>query len=413
MLSPTTKTKNLQALSIIAIVLAATNIILSVLSILDSLPRMGYSEDVQSNYYESILNANRKSGTSSLCERIVQSSFTSKSIAIVRILGPSLPPLQSPYQMELNLRHILTNEIEVRSSEDCIKSFWVIQCMTDIESEQRLVQILEEFDQEYYKSTECSNNSTERLDQILNVNTARNYATLIATKLYNPEWILPLDGNVFLPREAIQLVVRSLIFDSARGNKIHLIPFFRILSCQKEFFNNEFMFEYEFKKYSHFKDFNIHPAISDVISRRQEGQFALSSWLHNVNNFFSEEKLYSKAPKLSIIDSLAEDYDGQFSCGTDVGKENRSRYELRQPTMDYVKRCGYVLRLLYWPEKGACPYMEKITVEKISIDPREFGERLSTLSRTPEVSSFTRKKMRERSVNKVTNFMINVKKLIT
>ena len=404
----------IQFLSAVAIVLALTNIILSVLSILDSLPHFTSFKETQNYNSERIIHEKQKTHPS-LCETTSQNSTKPNTFAvIVRILGPSLPPLQSPQQMELNLRHILTHEIEVQNSQSCIKSFWLIQCMMDSESEMRLVKILEEFNQEYYRSAECSANSTERLDQILNVNSARNYAISIAIKLYNPLWVLPLDGNVFFPRESIHLLVKSLIFDSAKGNEIHLIPFFRILICQKKLFNNSFIFEREFRKYSHLKDFSVHPAISDVLSRRQEGQFALSTSLHDVFGFFSEEKLYSKAPKLSIIDSLAEDYPGKFSCGPEAGKENKSFYEPRISTLDHVKRCGYVLRLLYWPDKDSCPFMETTTndYEKGMADPREFGNRLSTLSRTPEVNSFTRKKMRERSVNKLNNFMTNMKIVI-
>ena len=395
-----------QKWSSVAFFLAVINMILLLFSILDWFPRTNESIMDKTFHVRRKIDILYKEETGTVCETIQKSSFATKSIALVRILGPSLPPLQSPNQMEMNLRHILTNEIEVRNSKDCIKSFWVTQCMTNLTSERKLIQILEEFGQEYYKSLNCSFEPSKRIKQTLNINYVRNYAIRIASEMYNPQWILPLDGNVFFPGEAIKLLVNSLVFDTARGHVIHLIPFFRVLGCQKEVFTNNFVFAKEMERYSHFHDFSIHPAISDVLSRRQEGQFALSSCLGNIRSFFSTYHLYSHSPKLSVINDLKVKFNGKFSCGSDVGKENKSDFEPRMQTVDSIKRCGYVIRLSYWPEKDKCPYMETPENSKVTgkqLHAREFGEKLFAMSRTPEVNSFIRKRLRERSVNKLTN----------
>ena len=64
----------------------------------------------------------------SLCDIFVGTEMENQHIAIVRLLGPSLPPLQSPQQMSLNLKHLLLHEQTLRSSHHCVKSLWVVGC---------------------------------------------------------------------------------------------------------------------------------------------------------------------------------------------------------------------------------------------------------------------------------------------
>ena len=91
----------------------------------------------------------------STCDMVAESSFTKKRLALFRVLGPSLPPLHSPMQTELNLRHILSNEKEIASSSECIHSFWVFNCMDNLKNKQNLESILSEFQQPFYTLPGC------------------------------------------------------------------------------------------------------------------------------------------------------------------------------------------------------------------------------------------------------------------
>ena len=64
----------------------------------------------------------------SMCHIFLGTKMEGKSIAVVRLLGPSLPPLQSPQQMSLNLKHLLLHEKTLRGSHNCVKTLWIVGC---------------------------------------------------------------------------------------------------------------------------------------------------------------------------------------------------------------------------------------------------------------------------------------------
>ena len=68
------------------------------------------------------------SSDNSVCYVLRFTKLDNQSIAIVRLLGPSLPPLQSPQQMSYNLKHLLHHETSLRHSQECVKSLWIVGC---------------------------------------------------------------------------------------------------------------------------------------------------------------------------------------------------------------------------------------------------------------------------------------------
>ena len=72
-----------------------------------------------------------------------------ESIAVVRLLGPSLPPLQSPQHMSLNLKFLLLREKTLRSSQQCVKSLWVVGCNYNFTERAEIISTLRKHDQNY------------------------------------------------------------------------------------------------------------------------------------------------------------------------------------------------------------------------------------------------------------------------
>ena len=299
----------------------------------------------------------------STCDIIRNSLFIRKKIVLFRVLGASLPPLQSPLQTEINLRHILRNENEVTSSSNCIFSFWVFNCMNNVTNWRNLKKILSEFNQQYFTVPGCSKDSHTQLRQILNVNKARNYGLKLAKQLYDPEWILPLDGNVFIPREGLRVLVSTLARDTVKNYLVRSIPLFRALKCQSTIFTDSFSITREFQRLPKKKVFESFPAISDFLSRKQEGQLAISTKLTNITNFFSESFLYSLASKLSAIKEIPSMTFLKFACGRQAGweKENESRKFM----YNFAAECGFVIRLLYWPERDECASTQNISMRHL------------------------------------------------
>ena len=284
------------------------------------------------------------------CEMLKLSPGKYQKITIVRLLGPSLSPLQSPRQTSLNLIHTLKNEQDLKLSKRCIRSFWLVNCIIN-ESELKLIlSTLESYKEEFYLMPNCSENSAELFRQLMSVNNLRNRAIKLARK-QKTDWILPLDGNIFIPRDALLKIVHNLVIASLVGSEIQVIPFFRAIQCQNTTFTNSFQFDRELSL-SMLKYNRKFPTISEDLSRKQEGQIALSSDLKGVENFFSESYLYSKKSKMSLIEDLEEGNNTRVRCGHRAGTENHS--ETRAKVRQYVLSCGYAIRLLYWPENDKC-----------------------------------------------------------
>ena len=284
------------------------------------------------------------------CEMLASSTGKYRKITIARILGPSLKPLQSPQQTSLNLKHTLRYENNLKSSKKCIHSFWIIECSFNKTETQIITQTLKLFDEEFYFTPNCSKTPEALFHHIINLNNFRNYAIKLALR-QNTDWILPLDGNIFLPSEALNNIVRGLVIASYIGSPVNAIPLFRILQCQNQLFTADFSFDKELS-HSMMKYYRKFPTISERLTRKQEGQIAISTNFDNILNFFSDSYLYSKLSKMSLIEDLENSNYSRIRCGYRAGVElaDDSRGRIRQ----YILNCGYVLRLLFWPENDTC-----------------------------------------------------------
>ena len=335
---------------------------------------------------------------SKVCELLKQSTMQHKHVTIVRLMGPSLPPLQSPEQQSNNLQHILKNEKELQRSSHCIRQIWVITCMYNSTEEQLIRKTLDHHNQAYYKVPGCADKPEELLEQLKDVNKARNFGIAIALD-QTTDWVLPLDGNVFLPGEALEKIVHGVIVDDWLGHLIHVIPLFRALRCQRIVFDDYFQIDDEFQN-SFVNVREKYPVITDNLSRKQEGQLAISAKHPEARTFFDSNEKYSKRSKMGLIERLNDDPEYQkLRCGGFVGLEWKNA-AMSQMLHD-VHTCGYSIRLLYWPKEDNCPFDQMPRLPELAMDKKELSDHSINLNKRTEVSSNRRYKMRKRSVKKL------------
>ena len=335
---------------------------------------------------------------SKVCELLKQSRMQHKHVTIVRLMGPSLPPLQSPEQQSYNLRHILRNEKELQRASECVRQIWVITCMYNSTEEQLIKNTLDHYNQPYYKVPGCAEKSEELLEQLKDVNKARNFGITIALD-HPTDWVLPLDGNIFLPAEALEKIVHGVIVDDWLGHLIHVIPLFRALRCQRIVFDDYFLIDDEFQN-SFVNVREKYPVITDNLSRKQEGQLAISAKHPNVRSFFDSNEKYSKRSKMGLIERLNDDPEHQkLRCGGHVGLEWENA-EMSQLIHD-VHKCGYSIRLLYWPTNDYCPYDQMPLLPELTMNLKELSLHKVDLKMKTEVSSYRRFRMRNKSVKKL------------
>ena len=336
------------------------------------------------------------------CQMLEESKMRYGNITIVRIVGPSLPPLQSPDQQSYNLEHILRNEIEVQMSSACIRQVWVITCMYNKTEEAKIRKSLQKFNQEFYKVPECTEDeSSKLLEQLKDVNSARNFG--ISKALMQPtDWVLPLDGNIFLPADALEKIVHGLIVDDYLGHKIHVIPLFRVLRCQTTFFDNNFEIDSEFQ--NSFVQLSRHyPVITDNLSRKQEGQIAVSTDLDNIESFFSPEEKYSHRSKLGLIARLKEGNSRYLRCGAAAGLEHENNTEVSM--LFHVHTCGYAVRLVYWPKYDECPFIEKPVLPELAMNRFNLKKHKKEVTKRADVNSRARSHLRKKSVKRLESTM--------
>ena len=326
-----------------------------------------------------------------------------KRITIVRLLGPSLPPLQGPNQQSYNLQFLIDQELEVQKSSSCIRKLWVITCMYNKTEEALIVDILKDNDQEYYHVPGCSKKRDKKLyGQLKDVNIARNFA--IEKALIEPsDWILPLDGNIFIPKNALENIVNGLIVDHWLGKQVHAIPLFRILGCQSLYFNDSFRFDREMQN-SYLQLSGKFPTISEFLSRKQEGQIAVATTVPNITLFFSPKQKYGAKSKLGLIQKLKSNQYHNSRCGYNSG------YEFNARTASYMLyhslSCGYVLRLVYWPAYDNCSHKERPVFPELPKNASIVRQKAKILKNRTEVNAHRRANQRIKSMKRLKKLLL-------
>ena len=296
----------------------------------------------------------------SICEMLEGTELENKTIAIVRILGANLPPLHGPTQISLNLRFILEREISVQQSSNCIQRIWVIGCHYNSTEKSKLMTTLTSYSQKFYHVPSCNNNHQNNLSKLTNifhVNIARNFGIQRALELAKkPSWILPFDGNIFLPRDAIVKILSRMIKNEEENLHVQTIPMFRLLQCQNALLGDNFKLVDEISEKS-IKPIDDIAILTSILSDKQEGQLAVSSKFDRMKDLFSENLIYFKRDKVEFLQNLKYYNKNLTSCGFKTSESFFNRRVTRDQTLEQITQCGYVIRLSYWPGSDNCNYV--------------------------------------------------------
>ena len=175
-------------------------------------------------------------------------------LLVIRIIGNDLPPLHNSSQTLLNIEFIIKNEKLPNSS----KRLWIINRLINNKKSKEIINLLDQYKENYkiinyekkilksigFEDFQHSKNIFNRevffylkskykfLNKILinfnkyimNNNGARNFALKIG-KEEKVKWILPLDGNIFIPSSAYKNIKSDI-----RSNNFNylLMPMARI-----------------------------------------------------------------------------------------------------------------------------------------------------------------------------------------
>ena len=220
----------------------------------------------------------------------------------------------------------------------------------------KIITTLISYNQIYYKSPNCNYNSSDsasHLRSIFQVNSARNFGIEKALEIEpKPSWILPFDGNTFLPRDALEKIIRRMIRNEDENLQLQTIPMFRVIRCQDALFddNYEAVSDVLLQTLDLLDQITI---LSSTLSVKQEGQIAFSTEFDKVADIFPEKLIYFKRDKVAFMDSLKGNYTN-LTCGYESGVSFYNGRITREQTIEQIERCGYVIRLSYWPEIDKC-----------------------------------------------------------
>ena len=267
----------------------------------------------------------------------------SKSVVVARILSNDLPPLHGDRQTYLNSRFILQHEILPPD----FKRLWILNSIVNKSKQEELETLLTTYD-EWFETISFpkTNNSKVLEQQVLNVNRARNIGIWEAFQS-GANWVLVLDGCSFLTSESLSSIA-PFIRDKTRKEVLYFIPMVRLQHKEPAVSMN-----------------TSYSQLFPYISGQQECQLGISrkafdsQIIQNITTpqngyVFDEKKLYADANKLDFLIRAHESRFKQYvhcqssMVGWQIEKSRSVERDLKR-----MKRCGYVLRLLYHPEDSA------------------------------------------------------------
>ena len=151
------------------------------------------------------------------------------SFAVYRILGNDMWPLQGYGQMRRNSAYALAHE---HPAPPDVPTFWVVNRIVNATERASLVSELRAGGAELLfvdpplAAMHCLEYDVDRMLFAQAQNAVRNAAVAHARTL-GADWVLPLDGNQFLPRGFYDTVRRSLAEADAKERVATFIPMFR------------------------------------------------------------------------------------------------------------------------------------------------------------------------------------------
>jgi len=174
-------------------------------------------------------------------------------VIAARILGNNMPPLQGVSQIQRNVDHILSTESipkcpkQIEQSEstendevEWLQRIWIVNRILNVTARDHLLDSLRakgELAFEIPFSWSVVSQSPDPAMYLTNQGSARNLALRESVAL-GADWILPLDGNVFLTDDSMVAIGRALLKAETAGAKYMFLPLYRLLETSRKVSGN-------------------------------------------------------------------------------------------------------------------------------------------------------------------------------
>ncbi len=159
---------------------------------------------------------------------------TNVTFAVYRILGNDMWPLHGVGQTRSNAMYAIRNEPAPPSG---IEMFWVINHIVNVTERALLVQDLKKlnanilFVNHSLTMIHCLSSKSARLLFAQSLNSVRNACIAHAASI-GVDWVLPFDGNQFLPMGFYETMMRVFIESDTRKQSATLVPMLRVRTKQ-------------------------------------------------------------------------------------------------------------------------------------------------------------------------------------
>ena len=271
---------------------------------------------------------------------------------ITRILSNDLTPLHGESQTLINTQLILKHEVLPEN----FGRLWVFHSLVSNDKFNQIYLLLISHG-EWVEILDLprSKNVTVLQTAAFNINKGRNFALAHAFKS-EAEWVFLYDGCSFFPKESFDALTR--VVSKPNFYLMHYTPMVRL--------------QYKI-------DLSMDLTYEDIfpyISGQQECQIAISRFYYENRQkidvfkdqselFFSEDRTYGNQDKLGLMryfdHSLSND---SISCKEAFVGYAKEKSESASLDLDLISNCGYMIRLLYHPERGAPANQSLSAVER-------------------------------------------------
>ena len=165
---------------------------------------------------------------------------------------------------------------------------------------------------------------------------------------------------------------------------------FRNLACQRRAVTDNFSLIRLMKSFTA-KEFDKQPVISEFLTKKDEGQIAVSINAPDLHSLFRNKFTYGHDDKYDLLKRLRKSKATvRKSC---LVANYIIKTSLKQSIAD-IETCGYLIRLQYWPEthcETQHDNLREINVNSISKD----------ILKRPEFTSKVREKLRKQAIRRI------------
>ena len=193
-----------------------------------------------------------------------------------------------------------------------------------------------------------------------------------------------------VPKKSLGIILRGLIPRENASNFFYGgIAMFRTLSCQRNGITDSFSLINIMKNISG-ADYNKRPVISEYLTKKDEGQIAVSINAPDLHSLFRNNFTYGYDDKYDLLKRLRKSNATlRKSC---LVANYISKTSLKQSIAD-IEKCGYLIRLQYWPD-AYCGIGRDKDGDKNQSEFKDFLQR-------PELRSKIRERLRKETIRRI------------